>query len=355
MAETQPSIEERISASMAPEPAEPPPLAAVESPPEDIVNDAPEQFEPEQFETESVAMDDALDEVMPETEEEAVQLTSLHELAEHLGVEQADLYQLRIPITDPNGERREVSLGEWKDTFQNNQRAERLAQEASELKAQLQQQQIQVSEAMERQAQEGAAFLSQVESTLQQEFQSINWDSLRVNNPTEWTAKRQEFQERNGRLQNMRQQAASAYDQRQAATSQQNQEQLAEIAEREHRLMVAAVPDWADDSKRDAETAKLRDYLLNTGYSQKEVDNVYDHRNIVLARKAMMFDAMSKSGNAAKKKVLKLGSKVLTPGAKRSKVQAQAGAESALRKSLKKSGSVDDATALIQHRLTNRR
>ena len=214
---------------------------------------------------------------------------------------------------------------------------------------------MQVSEAMERQAQEGAAFLSQVESTLQQEFQSINWDSLRVNNPTEWTAKRQEFQERNGHLQNMRQQAASAYDQQKAAHSKQNQEQMAEVTEREHRLMVAAVPDWADDSKRDAETAKLRDYLLNTGYSQTEVDNVYDHRNIVLARKAMMFDAMSKSGNAAKKKVLKIGSKVLTPGAKRTKVQAQAGAESALRKSLKKSGSVDDATALIQHRLTNRR
>ena len=362
MAETQPSIEERISASMAPEAAEPLPLAAVELPPEDIVSEAPEapeQVEPEQFEPEALATDDTpddtLDAVTPESEEEAVQLTSLHELAEHLGVEQADLYQLQIPITDPNGERREVSLGEWKDTFQNNQRAERLAQEASELKTQLQEQQMQVSEAMERQAQEGAAFLSQVESTLQQEFQSINWDSLRVNNPTEWTAKRQEFQERNGHLQNMRQQAASAYDQQKAAHSKQNQEQLAEVTEREHRLMVAAVPDWADDSKRDAETAKLRDYLLNTGYSQTEVDNVYDHRNIVLARKAMMFDAMSKSGNAAKKKVLKLGSKVLTPGAKRSKVQAQAGAESALRKSLKKSGSVDDATALIQHRLTNRR
>lgn len=188
MAETQPSIEERISASMAPEAAEPPPLAAVEPPPEEIVSEAPEaleQVEPEQVEPEAIATDDTSDDtpdVTPESEEEAVQLTSLHELAEHLGVEQADLYQLQIPITDPSGERREVSLGEWKDTFQNNQRAERLAQEASELKTQLQEQQVQVSEAMERQAQEGAAFLSQVESTLQQEFQSINWDSLRVSN-----------------------------------------------------------------------------------------------------------------------------------------------------------------------------
>ena len=65
MAETQPSIEERISASMAPAAAEPPPLAAVEPPPEEIVSEAPEaleQVEPEQFEPEALATDDTPDE-----------------------------------------------------------------------------------------------------------------------------------------------------------------------------------------------------------------------------------------------------------------------------------------------------
>lgn len=231
MAERQPSIEERISASLSPEPvAEAPAEAApVETAPqleavetEQPVEQAEQPEQPEQAE-QTEELPQASDETAEAVEEEALEVSSISDLAEHLGVETADLYNVSIPITDANGERKEVSLGEWKDTFQNNERAQRLAQESEALKAELQSQQQQAAEAMERQAQEGAMFLNQVQQTLQTEFQSIDWDNLRINNPTEWTAKRQEFQERNGKLQTMRQQAAQAYEQNKATISEQHQ------------------------------------------------------------------------------------------------------------------------------------
>ena len=182
MAERQPSIEERISASLSPEPvAEAPTEAApVETAPEtpqleavetEQPTEQPEQ--PEQAE-QTEELPQASDETAEAVEEEALEVSSISDLAEHLGVETADLYNVSIPITDANGERKEVSLGEWKDTFQNNERAQRLAQESEALKAELQSQQQQAAEAMERQAQEGAMFLNQVQQTYKLNFsQSI--------------------------------------------------------------------------------------------------------------------------------------------------------------------------------------
>ena len=141
MAERQPSIEERISASLAPEPvAEAPAEAApVETAPEapqleavEAEQPAEQAEQPEQTEQaeQTEEQPQASDETAEAVEEEALEVSSISDLAEHLGVETADLYNVSIPITDANGERKEVSLGEWKDTFQNNERAQRLAQES---------------------------------------------------------------------------------------------------------------------------------------------------------------------------------------------------------------------------------
>ena len=96
----------------------------------------------------------------------------------------------------------------------------------------------------------------------------------------------------------------------------------------------------------------MREYLLSAGYSPDEIDQAYDHRTIVLAHKAMQFDAMAKKGTTAKKRVVKIGNKkVLKPGAKRTKAQTQQDAEAQLRAKLKKSGDHRDAAALISQRL----
>jgi len=54
----------------------------------------------------------------------------------------------------------------------------------------------------------------------------------------------------------------------------------------------------------------------------------------------------------AKKKVLKIGKTVLKPGARQSKADQQIDKERGLRESMQKGGGkIEDAAALIQHRL----
>jgi len=364
MAEAQATIEQRISAALAPEapPPEAPPVAAVPDPapqaePEPVAEAPTESTEPAEP-AESVEPAESAEpaepaEALPEAAEavEEVSLETFSDLAGHLGIDAADLYALKLPITNVDGERQEVSIGEWKDGYQNAQRAERLTQEAQDLRDQLQAEKQALAQRQEREAVESASLLNSVELALKKEYNQINWNELRANNPTEWAVRRQEFQERQSALTKMRQDSAQEWDRNQQTRAEEHKGQMAEAIEREHRSMMAKVPEWKDESVMQAEQASLRDYLLKSGYNPQEIDEAYDHRAIVLARKAMKYDAMQSTGKAATKKVVKLGKKVLTPGAKRSKGAAKKDAEGRMRSSLKKSGSVDDAAALIHHRL----
>ena len=72
---------------------------------------------PQEPETETVEVEATVDGEAEEVEE--IQLSSLRDLAEHLGVEEADLYQnIAIPVTKADGTPDTISLSEWKDAYQ---------------------------------------------------------------------------------------------------------------------------------------------------------------------------------------------------------------------------------------------
>ena len=367
MAEEQLTIEQRIDKAMAPPPPEGEGQAPVENTQPSLLTPETQTEEPvaQPVETEAVeTAEPTAEEVVEETVEaepsaepaqdaEEISLETLGQLAENIGVDVSDLYKLSIPSTDTStGERVEVSLGELKDSFTARERSSRAEQSAKELKEQLEADKIRQDQLFQQQAETHAAALNQVDQMLMAEFNNVPWDNLKATDPTQWTIKRQEFTERQAAVQNMRQQAAQEYQNRMAESQKTQQQQMQEIATREQENLLRALPTWRDNEVRQSEQGKMREYLLSAGYSPDEIDQAYDHRTIVLAHKAMQFDAMAKKGTTAKKRVVKIGNKkVLKPGAKRTKAQTQQDAEAQLRAKLKKSGDHRDAAALISQRL----
>ena len=368
MAEQQTlSIEQRIDQAMSPPPPEgkgqapventqpslltPETAAPVEQAEEVVTEPVAEEVQSEQSAEASEQPNEGVSEETSDAEE--ISLETLGQLADNIGVEVSDLYKLSIPSTDTNtGERVEVSLGELNDSFTARERSSRAEQSAKELKEQLEADKIRQDQLFQQQAETHAAALNQVDQMLMAEFNNVPWDNLKATDPTQWTIKRQEFTERQAAVQNMRQQAAQEYQNRMAQAQQTQQQQMQEIAVREQENLLRALPHWRDNEKRQSEQGKMREYLLTAGYSPDEVDQAYDHRTIVLAHKAMMYDQMSQKGKTAKKRVVKIGNKkVLKPGAKQTKAQTQQDAEAQLRAKLKKSGDHRDAAALISQRL----
>jgi hypothetical protein len=76
-----------------------------------------------------------------------------------------------------------------------------------------------------------------------------------------------------------------------------------EMLVREHQAMLQSIPDWADKTKFDSEVADIRGFLANTGFNADEIGSLVDHRHVIVARKAMLYDKLMAGKPAVTKKV----------------------------------------------------
>jgi hypothetical protein len=179
----------------------------------------------------------------------------------------------------------------------------------------------------------------QLESALQEQ-QDIDWQKLIDTDPQEYLKQQHLLQTRQAQLQR------NAIEQQQVNAKIQAEEQVRyqnHLAEQQ-ALLLAKLPEWKDDAKSKAEKTALREWLLDQGFDQKNVDSVSDAKAVIMARKAMLYDKMMSKAQAVAKKVSNLPQKVEKPGVAESRNTDKR--SNAFQK-LSKSGSIDDAAAMF--------
>lgn len=129
----------------------------------------------------------------------------------------------------------------------------------------------------------------------------------------------------------------------QQITEQRTQEKAE--ADRNHAMdqrekLLAKVPEWKDEAKAKAEVSQLKEYLAQQGYEPGEADFT-DHRSVILARKAMQYDALMTRAKATQTKVAAAPPKVARTNAP---VPANDGRPTSVRR-FEQTGSRDDAAA----------
>jgi len=118
-----------------------------------------------------------------------------------------------------------------------------------------------------------------------------------------------------------------------------------EHVQREQQELLAKLPDWKDEAKAKADKAAIAAYLTEkAGYDTSALQNITDHRAVLLARKAMLYDQMVEKAQTAAKKVATLPTKVERPGVTES---GNVDKRSALYQRAAKSGRVEDAGAFF--------
>lgn len=137
-------------------------------------------------------------------------------------------------------------------------------------------------------------------------------------------------------------QIQQAHQELQQITEQRNTEKaeadrLNALNQREQLL--AKVPEWKDEAKARAEVAQLTDYLAKQGYKPGEADFT-DHRSVILARKAMQFDALMARAKETQTKVAAAPPKVARTG-----VPVRTEGRSTAARRFEQTGSRDDAAA----------
>jgi hypothetical protein len=236
-----------------------------------------------------------------------------------------------------DGKEVEVTLDELQKGYSRTQDYTRKTQQIAEVRKQTEAE----LQAVRAEREQYAQLLSALESQVQQVAQpNIDWDRLYQEDPIEWVRQREvmrENQEKSAAIQSEQQRLAQLSQQEQAQFMQQRLQQ-------EQEALLAAIPDWKDAKKAQAEKALLVEFGQKIGFTPDELKSVVDHRAVLMLRKAALYDQMmSKRGNI--KPVTNNGPRPAKPGAA-GRVSNNTEAVRAQQR-VAKTGRVDDAANAI--------
>lgn len=330
----------------------------------DINESQDDQVKSEQQQDQHLESEEKEEKTEPEEEEESegkedvIEIEDLTSLAEHIGVKVSDLYALKIPVTSPDGTRSQVTLGEYKDGYVSHEQNKKKQSELDNLKNTIESKRLEQEQIYVRRLQETQAVIDTAEKQFLHDLQRVNWDQLRKENPGEFAAKQTELANRKAILNQAIHQVNQHAETSRREWMKKQQEDLSQILSREGQALLDSIPEWKKDDTRESERHKISDYLIKQGYTAEQIngklDNeggvvshgIIDHRYIVMARKAMLYDKQITEAKLTAKKVLKIGKNVLKPGASQNKEQAAQDRFSEAREKLRKSGGKSKEAAI---------
>lgn len=177
-----------------------------------------------------------------------------------------------------------------------------------------------------------------------------DWEKLRTEDPITFAAEWAQYQR-------VREHHAGEYQRLQAERQRlaqvqriDQQRHLAAHVEAEQGKLLAAIPAWKDPKVAGAEKKALLDFGTSLGFTQEELDGVYDHRAVVALYNAMKYDTLQKRQPTVRKVIEQAKSRVLEPGS----VSTQPKGSSMIKKAqqrLAQSGRVSDAADLFEQML----
>lgn len=220
------------------------------------------------------------------TEPDAIETAALDELEAQAADTEAPAKEeakFRVKI---DGTERDATLDELVSGYQKGTAAEERFRAAAEQRKQAEQMAAEAQSMRTQYQQRLDAFVPDQVAKLQAMQAELN--TLAVEDPAAWVAKKQAFDGELLRLQ----QAESERQRVTYETQQARQQQTTEALAREAAELIKAIPEWRDETKAKAEKAQIREFLKSAGYDEALIDSIGDHKSIVVTRKAMLYDAL---------------------------------------------------------------
>ena len=295
-----------------------------------------EEAEPaEEEESQPVEEDESLEEESEEPEDS--------EETDNRAEEGEDLYAVTI-----NGEEHTIPLDELLKGYSRHSDYTRKTQELSEQRRGMEQYHNQWNAEIQQIQAERQQYVNALQNVVEDsmgaldQFGTVDWESLKNENPLEYITKRDEFretQERVRQVQFQQQQTHQAYQQE----AQRNHKR---VLQEEHGKLVDVLPEWKEAESRQKLGSEIKAYAISQGYSPEEIKSLVDHRSLLVLNKAMKFDKAS-SPDVVQKKV-KNKPRVIRAGSPRTKADAGKQKRTTKMKRLRSSGHVDDAASILE-------
>jgi hypothetical protein len=251
---------------------------------------------------------------------------------------------LEIPIK-VNGEESAVKLSDLRKNHQINLAAEKRLEEAKATAKAVTQDLAKKQEQLTSHFAVVAQLVKEAETMLESDQSTVDWAKLRDQDPAEWTAKKTEFAERKARIDALKQNAVQSYQSSQQLTLAEQKEHMAAYLAEQQAMLTEKLPEWKDSAKAREEKKAIAEYLFSQGFNKAEIEQAADHRMVLMARKAMLYDKSTDKTKVAEKKIVNIP-KVLKPGAPKPAEQVKSDQIAKLKQRLQKTGAIADAVAL---------
>ena len=315
----------------------------------------PEQEASEDESPEEVVEDDDEAQEDAETQADSIQFETVEDFASALDLSVDDFMdQIKI-TTKVDGVTEEVPLAQLRKGYQLEQTANRRLQQIAEQQKQFGEEMEQAKAQTGQQFQTAGLVFQAAEQQLLSDFQAVDWATLERDEPDRYTAMRQKFGERKAQLDQIVSQATVKAQEAMEAQKQAKEKAKQENFEKQAQLLVEKLPNFGKGADGKAQVEKVAQVLDSVGYSSDELNNIEDHRLVLLANMAIKGQDNTSRQEILKKK-LKTLPPVSKPGARNRKpLTEQKKTERNLRAKLKKSGSVDDVAELLLARRGVRR
>ena len=241
-----------------------------------------------------------------------------------------------------DGEEFEVGIEELKNGYQRQadytRKSQALAEQRKETEN-IQSERMQLEQERQMYA-NGLQMLQEQQQAKLNDFDSVDWETLKQEDPYAYMIKKDEYRDAQERVNNV------AHQQQQVQNEQMQQAQQAKthFIRQEYTRLVEALPEWEDKDSTIKED--VRKYAAEVGFLPDEINQLADHRSVLVIKKAMEFDKLTKKV-APKKKAVKKVPKVQKAGRGTSKEDTAAEALKAKRTRLRKSGKQQDAASLF--------
>jgi len=250
-----------------------------------------------------------------------------------------------------DGESKQVPLSELAANFQMQSHVNNKSMALESERKEFEEVRGQVATELQSRVQGVTALGELMEKQLVGEYNNIDWDKLRVEDPANWTALRQEYAEKAQQVQQAQSLAKEEGDRLQAEQKGQFEEQAKKYFQGELNAMITDNPDWADETKRTEALAGIKSFLTNYGFTEQDAQGVNDHRLIRLIKDAQAYRSGKKAAEG-KREGKKLP-KFQKPGGNRGSAAnlAKARQAKALKTKRKSTGHVNDIAASILDRM----
>tara|TARA_Y100000310_G_scaffold204231_1_gene204496 strand:- start:8 stop:1057 length:1050 start_codon:yes stop_codon:yes gene_type:complete len=240
------------------------------------------------------------------------------------------------------GEEMEVDIDELKSGYQRQadytRKSQALAEQRKETEN-IQSERMQLEQERQMYA-NGLQMLQEQHTAKLQDFDEVEWENLKQEDPYAYMIKKDEYRDAQERVDNLQTEQRLV----QQEQAQQMQQARAHFVQQEYARLVNALPEWND---KDSTIKKdIQEYATSVGFRPEEINQLADHRSVLVIKKAMEFDKLTKKV-APKKKAVKKVPKVQKAGRGKSKEDTAAEALKAKRTRLRKSGKQKDAASLF--------